>query len=250
MVIKALEKLMTRPIFIKGNIEFTVDDVTLSFTHKNISAFGISGLSWSTLSPQKYFGTVVLADVELSSPEPYFFATQAILLREQTPYAEYMGLKFTLTSEERNHVSGLIKNYGFYPTEYARKYPRIPYSAKIQTFPYQIISQSVDKDMETPPLVFNIQNLSIGGVLVSCENPFGFSIQPGQRFILSFQPRGDFSVHISVQGMICRVMEDVDPVSGNIIRLFGIKFTKVDEENRVAFLELLKDILTRLKEFG
>ena len=35
---------------------------------------------------------------------------------------------------------------------------------------------------------------------------------------------------------------------GNLIRYLGIKFTKVDDLNKSAFLDLLKDILKRMKD--
>jgi hypothetical protein len=50
-----------------------------------------------------------------------------------------------------------------------------------------------------------------------------------------------------VQGLICRVGDELSQVNGNIIRYLGIKFTRFEEVDRAAFLELLKGILERIK---
>ncbi len=237
-----------RPIFVKGNIQFAHEEISLKFNNKNISAYGATGLTWSPLDPQKHFGARMMTDVTLNLPEPMQFSCESVLIREQDLNSDYMGIKFILDERQRNKLHTVIAQHGYYPTEYMRKCPRIPQLPKIQTYPLQVIAQAIFKDLETPPIVMNIQNLSLGGLLGSSENPFTFSILPGQKLDLYFQPRGDFSVQITVQGTVCRVMEDVDTDSGNVLRMFGIKFSRVDEQNRASFLELLRDILTRMKD--
>ncbi len=237
-----------RPIFVKGNIQFSHEEISLKFNNKNISAYGATGLTWTPLDPQKHFGARIMTDVTLNLPDPIQFSCESILVREQDLSSDFMGVKFILDERQRGRLQTLIAQYGFYPTEYIRKFPRIPTLPRIQTYPLQVIAQGIFKDLETPPIVMNIQNLSLGGILGSSENPFTFSILPGQKLELNFQPRGDFSVQIMVQGTVCRVMEDIDTDSGNVLRMFGIKFSRVDEQNRAAFLELLRDILTRMKD--
>jgi hypothetical protein len=239
---------MSRPIFVKGNIQFSLDEISLKFNNKSISTYGATGLSWSPLDSQRHFGVRIMTDVTLNIPDPVQFTCESIIVREQSLSAEHMGIKFILTEKQQAELDALIGKYGYYPTEYIRKYPRIPTSPRIQTYPLQVIAQGIFKDLETPPIVMNIQNLSLGGLLGSSENPFTFSILPGQKLDLHFQPRGDFSIQITVQGTVCRVMEDIDPFSSNVLRMFGIKFSKVDEQNRASFLELLRDILTRMKD--
>jgi acetyl esterase/lipase len=43
------------------------------------------------------------------------------------------------------------------------------------------------------------------------------------------------------------VTDEQHPKTGNLVRSLGIKFLKVDDEQRDAFLDLLRDILERIK---
>jgi hypothetical protein len=52
---------------------------------------------------------------------------------------------------------------------------------------------------------------------------------------------------IQVQGVIRRVLDEISPRSGNLIRYLGLEFVSIDEVNKQAFLDLLRDILKDLK---
>ncbi len=237
------------PIFAKGNLEFNVDGSTIEHKNKNISLFGVTGLSWDPLSPSRHFGLKVIVNVTLIGPQSITMVTDAFVMREQTAFGEYMSIKFVLNDKNRATLETFIAETGFFPTQAMRKYPRIPRVDKIQTFPLRVIGTPSEKSFDTDPtpIVFEVEDLSLGGVLVSSENPFALSLLPGQKVSMYIEPRGNFSMQISIQGMICRTMEERNPRSGNMVRYFGIRFTKVDEDNKIAYLELLRDILERIK---
>ena len=97
-------------------------------------------------------------------------------------------------------------------------------------------------------MIFDVANLSPSGILLSSENSMASKIQPGQRVKMIIEPRGYFPIQIHMEGLVCRISEDMAVESGNVVRSFGIKFLRVNEADRIAFLELLKDILERMKE--
>jgi hypothetical protein len=72
-------------------------------------------------------------------------------------------------------------------------------------------------------------------------------MQPGEKIELMLQPRGWFPTQVKMQAQICRVTDDIHQVSGNLVRSLGVRFGKMDELNKTAFLDLLKDILEQLK---
>ncbi|MGE0615552.1 MAG: PilZ domain-containing protein [Bacteriovoracia bacterium] len=238
---------MNPPIFIRGHLEFKVGEITMHFKNKYVSVFGVTGLPWTPLNPQKHFATRVQVKITIEQPKAMILQAGAYITREQTAYGEYMGLRFILDDQSRKTLGDLILKHGLFPTNYIRKYPRIPSSNRIQTYPLQILGNHAN-DRESPPIIFAVRNLSLGGVLVASESPFAVTIVPGSKLTLHLEPRGDFSIQISVQGLVCRVLEEINPGNGNVIRYFGIRFTKVDEDNKNAFLELLRDILVRIKE--
>lgn len=243
---------MRLPVFVKGHLNFKVDNKDFEFIHQNISVFGVAGLPWGTLNPRDHFGKEVTASIRITSPEALSVLTQARILRESTASSEFMGLKFYLQKEARDKLSALISKHGFYPTEYLRKYPRIVASAVIQTFPLRAVAfpdpENTDPDSTfKDPLIFEVGNLSPSGILLHTENQSALIIQPGDKIRLLLEPRGWFPMSIRMQGLICRVSDELSPVNGNLTRHLGVKFIKADDVNQTAFLDLLKDILSKVK---
>lgn len=244
-------KMNQTPVFIKANIEMTVDDVQLQFRNKNVSLFGVGSLPWPPLSPKKHFGKVVTAHIRTLTNPAQKVTVEAIILREYTANGDRMGLRFNLDADSKKQLLAVIKDFGFFPTSHFRKYPRVPAAYDIGTFPLRVLIRPhdySDRPEDTPPVICDLKNLSIGGVLISTDNPFALSLEPMDLMAIYFEPRGDFSMEVELQGVICRVIDQLDPSSRNLTRSFGVKFTKVNEENQMAYLELLKDILTRLKD--
>jgi hypothetical protein len=240
---------MLPPLFVKGHLTFSLEGHNLEFTHQNISTFGVMGLKWAPLNAQEHFGATVQATITCPAKEaPLLMKTEAHLIRELTVQADYMGVVLHLNDNQHKELGEYIRKYGFYPTEYIRKHPRIPANKNIQTFPLRVLGtlKSSLGDAASP-MVFDVANLSPNGILMNSENQLGKAIRVGDYIQMTLEPRGWFPTAIKVQGLICRITENLDRNSGNVIRSFGIKFTKVDETNRNSFLDLLRDILEKVK---
>lgn len=250
------------PIFVKGNLRFSLDpdssgpDVSgpkpleLSFQNQNVSTWGSTGLPWGKLNPELHFGRAVRVEVDILSPpapEPLRLGTTALITRETTRLGQHMGLRFDLRPEDSRKLAEIIRAKGFFPTEYLRKYPRIPSLPMIQTFPLRALI--LPNGAGEVPITVDVENLSPNGVLLSSENQQTLTIQPGALLNLVLEPRGWFPMPISAQGLVCRVSDELSRRTGNLIRSIGIKFTRIDETNRAAFVDLLKDILERFKNF-
>lgn len=237
------------PVFVKGHLSSMFQGLSLEYVHRNISLFGVTGLPWEPLSSEEHFGKRLSLKVRTSTPVPYEFLTEAVIMRESTLYSEQMGFRFLLSPAVQTELLALIQKVGFHPTEHVRKYPRIPAFTQVGNFPMRVIvspllSESV---RDGQPLVFDLANLSPNGVLLFTENPLALSIIPNQRLDLVIEPRGQFPVPISLQGLVCRITDSIDTASGNRVRYLGIKFYKIDDMNRAAFLDLLRTILEQLK---
>ncbi len=238
---------MLAPVFVKGHLSFGLDGHSLEYIHQSISVFGVTGLPWKPLNPREHFGRTVSVSVRIPLHQPLSFKTSASILREQTLYSEGMGLRFLLDAELQGHLSAYIALHGFYPTEYVRKYPRIPSQVAIQTYPQRVLVVPAGEGTDAQPMVFDVVNLSPNGVLLLTENQGSLSLLPGHRVHMTLEPRGWFPVPVRVQGLVCRVTDELNVSSNNLTRYLGVKFVRVDEPNKAAFLDLLKDILERMK---
>ncbi len=242
------------PVFIQGDLSLIANGNPLEFLCQKISSFGVTGLPWEPLHPDKDFGKQVQAQITLSVEGGKLqFQTAAHLLRESTPQFERMGVRFLLEPDLKIRLESAIQKYGYYPTEAIRKYPRIPSNPLIQVFPSraQVWCPEIQEQSNHPerwPIGFDVANLSPGGILLSTENQLGFIVQPGTKLKLLIEPRGWFPMPIQAEGTACRIVDDLDPQSGNMIRYLGIRFSKLDELNRAGFLNLLKEILERIKQ--
>lgn len=219
--------------------------VLKEFVHLNISPFGVTGLSWGDLDSNDWFGRKVTVHVQLLIGGGLRFKTQAYVLRESTAVAEHFGLKFELGDEEGKKLQEFVRAQGTYPTEYLRKYPRIPATKQITTFP---VHAAVRREGKYQTFVLDIKNLSPNGILLSSENPMALRIVPGERLELTIDPRGWFPFQIKVQALVCRIVDEKLGDNQNIYRLIGMRFLKVEEPHRTAFLDLLRDILSQMKD--
>jgi len=245
---------MLDSVFVKGHLGFTINGQSYEFVHQNISVFGVTGLPWGPLDPRESFGKPVTATVRIPQQPthdlPVALRTRAYIMREQTLYAQHMGIRFQFDAEQKASLDAHIQKHGFTPTDYMRKYPRIPSSQSIQTFPLRVLvvpERKIELPIQEYPLVFDVSNLSPNGVLIHTENQIALDIVPGQRLELVLEPRGRFPLQIAVQGLVCRITDELQPQSGNLLRYLGVKFTRVDEVNKTAFLDMLKDILEKLR---
>lgn len=249
------------PLFVRGDLELTLPAdatghrPTLDFFHQNISVSGVTGLPWGPLKPNEGFGKMI--DVGLKVPgaqpneAPLQLRTKARITRERTQFAQHMGLRFLLSLPDAKNLASLISRTGFFPTEYLRKYPRIPSLPIIQTFPLKAIDVPEFSDVRpTDPVSFDVLNLSPNGILLRTENPLALDRGLGARLRLIIEPRGWFLSAIHVEGMVCRVSDDVDEQTSNAVRLLGVKFTKIDPAQKLLFLDLIKDIVEKMQKVG
>jgi hypothetical protein len=130
-----------------------------------------------------------------------------------------------------------------------RQFPRIPSVDEIQTFPLRAIATLPPQGAPSSDrrLALDVRNLSIAGMLVSTEEPAAVILRPGDRLMLSLEPRGGFSREVRVYGYVCRVTDEVDPVQGTPIQFLAIRFLNTSLEGRREFLELLQDIVRRIE---
>jgi hypothetical protein len=234
----------------KGNIRFELENHRFEFLQQHISQYGVNGLPWGELKASDHFGARIQCQVEINQTQTPAFAAAAHIVREYTATTETMGIRFDLPPAELKAVTDLIAKHGYTPTEFVRKYPRIPSNSIIQTYPtHALVSpdSSATLVLNDQSLVFDVVNLSPNGALLSTENQMALMMQPGERITLTLQPRGWFPTQVKMQAQICRVVDEVAQESGNLVRYMGVKFGKMDELNKTAFLDLLKDILEQLK---
>lgn len=244
-----------QPIFVKGKIVFVIGGNAITLPNQNLSEFGCSGLPWGAFNARQHAGQMVLVTIQVATPgHPLVFKFPAIMMRESSVLGDHMGLKFLMDEDQRVELAAHIAQHGFYPTEYLRKYPRIPSNPLIQTFPLhaKVSSERLGNDQTiavvNPSVLMNVENLSPNGLLLSSESLVSERFRPGQRISITLEPRGWFPHQIQFVGTICRISEDTDPQTHNTKRRMGVKFSKIDEVNRSAFLTLLQDILETLKK--
>jgi hypothetical protein len=242
---------MLQPVFVTGNISFELEGRRLEFLQQNISQTGVNGLPWGDLKATEHFGARVRCEVELAGIEGTAFSTDAHIVREYTLTTETMGVKFDLPAAQQKSVNELIRKHGHPSTEIVRKYPRIPLNKTIQTYPTHAVVAAIGSTtlvLNEQYLVFDVMNLSPNGALLSTENQLALMMQAGEKIDVTLQPRGWFPTQVKTQAQIVHVSDDIDQRSGNLVRAIGVRFGKMDELNKTAFLDLLKDILEQLKD--
>jgi hypothetical protein len=239
-------------VLIKGALFFTIDQHSLKYLNQMISPFGVTGLPWAPLNSNEYFGRTLLVEIQPSISEKTKIEGPAQILREFTLNSRKMAIRFHFDYEQSQTLENMIEKHGSQPSSYQRKLPRIPSSKIIKSFPLKASLQSTSLGLEAPhgrttPILCDVENLSPNGILVSTENQSSLSFNPGDSIQLTLDPRGWFPFPIHAQGKICRIIDDFCLESSNILRHLGIQFTSFTEEDKKAFLTLLKDILQQLK---
>ena len=240
-------------IFIRGQISFQIDNHQVEFSDQNISVFGAAGLPWEGLDSNNHFGREVEVVIQLgdaATPEATIVTLKAKgrIHRETTADGASFGIRLIENASVMDQLSKLIQTQGYFPTEYARKYPRIPFDSHISMFPQRAVfmpSKSVPG--LGGPISAEIANLSPNGLMVCTESPMAPALSPGSYVDFFLEPRGSFQHLIRVQGLICRAVDEIDPASGNTVHTFGIQFSRFEDVDKTAFLDLLKAILGCMK---
>ncbi len=237
------------PVFVRGDLYVTEGNTQLEFIDQQVSAYGVTGLPWGPLKEEQYFGRKVRVKCRLRSSESgaqaWEFETDALISKEATLFSKLMGLKFMMEPKLKEALTRFVNQHGRFPTDYIRRYPRIPAAADISTFPLKAIVQTPEGS-ET--MVFEVRNLSPNGALISTENPIAQRILAGERVGLLLDARGWFPWNIEADCLVCRVTDEIAPESGNMTRLLGLRFMKMEQTHREAFTALLRDILQQIQE--
>lgn len=235
-----------QPIFIRSNLTFKVADREFNFLNHGVSVFGISGLRWPHSDPTGLVGQPTRVLVDVLARERFKFSAEALLTAEVTTDAFYLGAKFYLPEADRKRLARTISEEGFYPTNYIRKYPRIPAWTNISAMPVRTIVQTDSDEL----VVFDVANMSPNGILLHSENAKAAEYMPGSRIRAQVEPRGEPYKPFSFDGQVCRIMLDKNPQSGNVARYLGIRMTRIDEDEKQNFLEILQSVLNKLKDVG
>ncbi len=239
------------PVFVNADLSFKAGGVDLIFKNRLVSQFGVSSLPWGPLRPVEVFGTHTVARIEVQRPRREVLQIPALILREQTRSQSLLCLRFRASQLQLSPLMRLIEVAGTSPREYQRRYPRIPADSVLATVPMHatlVPREARVKGLIPSPLVFNVRNLSPNGVLLSSENRLAEFLLPGGGVEIVLEPRGWFPTQVHVKGEICRIYEDLAVNSGNRVRYLGVQFTEIAPAERETFLELLKDVLVRLKK--
>lgn len=229
-------------IFIRANFTFKVAGREYNFLNHGVSVFGISGLNWPHSDPAMHVGQPTRVTIDVLARERFRFSTEALLTAEATTDAVYMGARFVISDADRKRLAAVIATEGFVPTNYIRKYPRIPAWPNIAQMPLRTVVQNELDEL----IVFDVANLSPNGLLLHSENPKAAAYIPGSRIRAQVDPRGDFKA-FSIDGQVCRVMTDKSSQSGNIDRYLGIRIMRIPEHEKQNFLDILNAVLNKIK---
>jgi len=236
---------------IKGDLDFGIESFNLKFINKNISTVGVIELPWQPLRPDKHFGSHIKVGITIREPEPLKFRTPAYITREKNSAGLWMGIKFVLEEKNREQLQKLIRRHGFYPKAFERKYPRIPVNPEMGALPLRAMGELSDiEGNDSAPYVLDLHNISLGGILVSTENPFAMTLSPGDNLRIWLEPRGDTRERICVDTRICWTSEELNSKNGNLLRLMGLSFVKMDDTSKPVFMALLKKVLTGMSQKG
>jgi hypothetical protein len=240
---------MQGPIFIKGSLDFVIDGIKWEFSPRNISIHGASGLPWSTIPAARNFGRVVSVNLHFQVPKLTTLRIQASVTREKSAQGHQFGLKFIHDPISRSTLSDLLLVYGFYPSGFIRKYPRIPMSGYDVSLPLLVVGTipARTNQASSPNLNFEAKNLSLGGILVTSSEARSLEFRPGNRMDLRLALRSEPSAQTLVDGMVCRVTDELRADTEQLFQYVALKFIRVYEDSRQGLLKMLKYILEQLE---
>jgi hypothetical protein len=229
-------------LFVRANVRFTYAGKPFDFPNHFISAYGISSIRWTVCDPRQIIGQKTDIEVTMLVGDKRTFRIKGEFVAERSKDSVYLVVRFMPSSALKDEIDYAIRQYGTVPTTHVRKYPRIPALDMISTMPLNAIMT-----FNSEFVVSRVANLSPNGILLCTDNPKLALIDPGQRMHCQLEPRGDFFAAIEFDGMVCRILEERDETTKNIMRYLGVRFTRFEEGQKQNFIALLQDILLRLK---
>lgn len=229
-------------VFAKGNFSFTFAGKTHSYVNQFYSAYGLSALHWEICDPRSIVGQPTEVNLDMLTGLRRRMKIPGYFTAERSKGGSYLGVRFDANAEDAAALVSSISSSGTVPTTHIRKYPRIPASEFVATMPLNAI---LNHNGEL--ITARVANISPNGILVCTENPKSALMDPDTRVKMQLEPRGEFFVSVNIEGLVCRILEDMNPVSRNVMRYLGLRITRFDNGHKEAYISLLQDILLRLK---
>jgi hypothetical protein len=237
---------MEKRVFIKTDLFVQLGDSQFDFQNQKVSCKGVNGIPWHSLSPAQTFGKQVKVTLKVTHPDsPVYFKTTGHVTREVTQTTDEMGIQFHLSPDQITELQNLIDQYGIVPPDPGRKYPRIPSTADLRTFPLHVLVQSRDKKRSS--MIFDLGNLSPGGILLLSENQACLDLEVGETLQFRIEPRGWFPSPVEGVGQVRRILDSTVLKTQNTLRHLGVQFTQLDPINRTALFDLIKEIIEELQ---
>lgn len=233
-------------MYIKADILIKLNGQGLLFRRVNISKFGASSIPWNPKTTGQNFGKEVPIEIRIESLKVTFVGTASIFI-QRTKGTQKTALKFNLSPTDREVFDTIIQQSGSTPLSSKRKFPRIPHSAYLSTFPLNMMVSSFETSLPGSPMSFEVEDLSPEGALISTENQNAATLAPGDHLSFTLEPRGWFTIPVNGECVIRRILEKVNPANGNINRSFGVHFNVLTAANKEAYYSLLKQILEQIK---
>jgi hypothetical protein len=239
-------------LFVTADFHFELDGIRVVHQKRAVSSYGSHGMPWHPLRPKDHFAQKVRVAMTIPAAENQSFQTDALILREQTVNAQYLGLRFlwskTHDPEQLSAFKKLLEAHGHLPPQVLRKFPRIPFLASIDDFPVRAIVFGPQGTLlaNQPSFSLEISNISPNGLMVRTQNPHAPTLRPGQKIDLVIEPRHDRAPYVEAPATVRRVLEDQDIETGEIIRYYGLQIDGLIGKNEKNFKLLLRQILTEL----
>ncbi len=232
------------PKFVKARVVFNLDEQQYDFGEHLINSSGVEAAPWDKFSPTTHIGKKITAHVKVLNTKPFKFVCPGSLTCETTERNAFLGIQLLLPDTHLSALNQAIEKEGILP-EYARKFPRIPYTERIGLMPQSAIVKY--KLSEEPVLsTFKLDNLSPTGLQVSTEDSRADVLIPGEIVQLVLMPRGSNVIPVSLNVVIKRVIKSVDPISGNSRTQLGMNIQSITEDQRTLFTGLLRSIVEKL----
>lgn len=241
------------PKVIRGTMTVEIDGQTLEYPRVHVTTSGVSGLKWPPLVPAKHFGKPVVCKVDISTPnQPCRFEVAGTITREMTARTERMGVKFHFRKPEiRNTINSFIEKSGVLPTDYTRKFPRIPSRQFTEEFKLaaSVLATATAINPSPKRVSFQLGNLSPEGLLLSTRSDEARAIRPGDLVDIRIVNEGgilQFS-DLRLRARISRITHELDPAAREEIWSLGVQFYRLEEHAKESYFKILETILKSLR---
>lgn len=239
---------MAKDLFIIANIQMKLGSQRLNYDRVQVSQKGIPYVDMIHAGlPIKLGDKLDLRICPMKSPISFNIAGTVIVERNKD--ATSFGFKFSsIGSKDHELLIESLKKFGGQPKGYVRKYPRIPSTGQFQNMPVKATVFFDDND----PCEMKICNVSLGGVLLACNNPISAFLEPTSKINVSLELEPHQSPNklrnsIKFSAEVIRIIEELGETY-QVMRYFGVRFSRFDEQNKQLFLDTVKRVLLEIKD--